>query len=567
MARNPDASGWELASKALENIREGVIVTDREASIVWVNSSFTRMTGYEQKDVIGRKPNVLQSGMHDKTFYRTMWSQLTDNGFWEGEIWNSKKNGEIFLEWIKISAIVDDRKRPTNYVAVFSDITDRKMTERKLEWLANYDMLTGLPNRRLFRARLSHLMMRPEEERAGKHLLFIDLDGFKWKNDRYGHSMGDQLLRSAAERLKQRIGELGTVYRYGGDEFTVLLEQPMEERELLEWADALLESFREPLEAKGSDMLISLSIGIKPLRNTPPETDADSLIKLADYAMYQAKAGGGDRWFVYENDALEPMQERARLEGELREALEQAQFVLHYQPKFKLPDRQLGGFEALIRWNHPKRGLLPPGQFIPLAEETGLIVPIGEWVIERVAAQLAEWSALGYELVPVSVNISALHLQRSSLTDRIRGVLARRGVPAKLLQLEVTESAVMQEIDSVVAVLLELRELGIGLAIDDFGTGYSSLGRLASLPVDTLKIDKSFIQLLDKNARSPIVTAIVKLAHEMNLSVVAEGVENETQLGFLNNLRCELVQGFLFSRPLEAAAIEGHYWKRKGRSE
>ncbi|THF72761.1 putative bifunctional diguanylate cyclase/phosphodiesterase [Cohnella fermenti] len=560
--RTPDNSDAALAARALEAIRDGIIVTDRNATIVMVNAAFCRMTGFSGAEVVGKKPNVLQSGMHGKEFYRRMWAELLASGQWEGEIWNCKRNGEVFLEYIRISAILDATGEATHYAAVFSDITDKRMAERKLEWLANYDMLTGLPNRRLFHARLSASLREPESEREGKHLLFIDLDGFKWQNDKYGHALGDRLLRSAAERLKAEVGERGTVYRYGGDEFTVLLDPLPTGVRLEDWTNGLLAAFRKPLPVEDSEIVQPLSIGVAPLRELSSPADSDRFVRHADSSMYRAKKAGGDRWVLHEDGLLSPEEERARKVGELREALANGQLLLHYQPKFEVASKRLAGLEALVRWNHPQRGELAPGEFIPLAEETGLIAEIGEWVLGRAVAQLREWEDWGYEPVPVSVNLSPIELQREGLAGRIEGLLAKLGLPARLLELEVTESSMMRDIDPVLSNLTELRRLGVGIAIDDFGTGYSSLGQLARFPVDTIKIDKSFIQSSREDEPAPIVESIVNLAHGMKLKVVAEGVEDERQLRLLSRLHCELAQGFLFSRPLPAREIEERYWKK-----
>lgn len=557
MTTGKEEANARLAAKALEAIRSGVIITDSEGRIVSVNEAFTRMSGYREEEAIGRKPNLLQSGVHDAEFYRELWRKLLRDGYWEGEIWNRKKSGETFLEWIAISAIRDEEDRPTHYAAIFSDITQRKEDERRLEWLANYDMLTRLPNRRLFQARLQAYLDRPQAEKGMAALLFVDLDGFKSVNSRYGHVAGDRLLRECANRLRTAADGYGDVYRYGGDEFMMLLADRGTEASIRGWAETALKRLKEPIPLGETEMRMSASIGIQPI--DAAEADADRLLRGADRALLRAKRSGGG--LHIQARGCDPEEEGQQLERELRLALARDEFVLAYQPRLTPRSKRLAGLEALIRWRHPARGLVYPGEFIPQAEETGQIVAIGDWVLEQACAQLAEWRERGIETVPVSVNLSPLQLEQSLLPGRVRGLLELYRLPSSLLELEITESSVAHQMEAAVAALRELKALGVKLSIDDFGTGYSSLAHLARFPYDTLKIDKSFIQpIASADQRAPIVTAIVKMAHSMNMTVVAEGVETSAQLRFLNKLRCEWVQGYLFCRPAWPEEIVRRYW-------
>lgn len=551
-----------LAAKALEYIREGVIITDSESRIVSVNPAFTRMSGYRPEEAVGHKPNLLQSGRHGADFYRGMWRKLLEEGYWEGEIWNRKKSGEAFLEWINISAIKDEDGEVTNYVAVFSDITERKLAEQRLERRAYYDHLTGLPNRLRFQDRLREGLAEPFGPDGTGAVLFVDLDGFKSWNDRHGHAAGDRLLRAAAHRLRDVANGEGEVYRYGGDEFTVWIGKGTDRSGIERLAESILEGFKEPFVFDGTEMRLSASIGVRTIGDGETR-DPEVLLRNADQAMYQAKRLGGGRHYFFPPAGSDPAEERRERELQLRQALERGEFLLRYQPRLELRTGRLAGMEALIRWNRPDQGLVAPGEFIPFAEETGLIVPIGEWALREACDQLDRWRRAGYVPVPVSVNLSPLQFQQSTLPRRVRQLLSERGLSPSLLELEVTESSVAPRIEEAVAILGELKEIGVGLSIDDFGTGYSSLGHLARFPVDTLKIDKSFVRSIEDGRRSSqIVTAIVKMAHGMDLGVVAEGVETGEQRRFLDKLGCEWGQGFHFCPPVPPEEIAARYWGR-----
>ncbi len=543
------------AAAVFESTVEGVMVTDAANRIVAINRAFTDITGYGESEVLGLSPALLQSGRHDADFYQAMWEELGSRGSWRGEIWNKRKSGAAYPQWLTISVILDEHNTISHYVGVFSDISKIKRSEEELNRLAYHDALTGLPNRLLLLDRISHAIRRAGRSGAHFALLFIDLDRFKNINDTLGHQVGDELLMAVADRILKRLRAEDTLSRLGGDEFILLMEEISNEQQAAHLARELLRLLGKPYHIAGHDIFLSASIGI----SLHPEdgADAESLIKHADTAMYRAKEGGRNGYQFYTREQSVAAFQRFSLEAALHRALERKEFELHYQPQMDLASGRVTAMEALLRWRHPDLGLIPPDQFIPVAEETGLILSIGEWVLETACRETLICQQLCGHPLSVAVNLSPLELQRGDPVSRVRRVLAETGLPAAQLELEITEGSAMHRGEESVAMLHELNGLGVRLAIDDFGSGYSNLGYLKKLPVSTLKIDRVFVRdLPDDNEDAAITRAIVALGHSLNLRVLAEGVETEAQRDFLVIHGCDMQQGYLLAKPqpLEEAA-------------
>ena len=554
-ARLRDEARLRQAAAVYESTLEGVLITDPDANIVAVNQAFIRITGYAEAEVIGRNPRLLASGRQALGFYREMWHALTTEGGWEGEIWNRRKNGETYPEWLAINGVRDGHGRLINYVAVFSDISRLKQSEARLEQLAHYDPLTGLPNRLLFQSRLAHALNIARRRASRLALLYLDLDRFKNVNDSLGHPAGDELLVAIARRLGQRMREEDTLARLGGDEFIILLERIDAPETAALVARQILDLLAEPFQlSDGHEVFVSASIGISLF----PEDGGDvtELVRNADTAMYQIKDNGRDGYRFYTESLPHAASARLELETRLRRALERQEFELHYQPQVAVADGRVLGVEALLRWRHPERGLIRPDHFIPLAEESGLIVPIGDWVLERACAQARAWLDQGLPPLTIAVNLSMRQLRQRGLAGRVGEILAETGLEARWLELEITESMMMNRADPALETLRELKALGVGLAMDDFGTGYSSLAHLKHFAIDRLKIDRGFVRDLPADRGDlEIAATIIAMARNLGLEVLAEGVETHEQLAFLSERGCDAYQGYLFSRPLDADAI------------
>jgi diguanylate cyclase (GGDEF)-like protein/PAS domain S-box-containing protein len=536
-----------------ENTREGVVITDLTPRILGVNRAFTEITGYQEEEVLGRNPSLLRSGRQDSMFYQAMWQSIRETGHWQGEIWNRRKDGELRPQLLSVSTVRDGGGSPTHYVGVMTDISQLKRSEERLERLAHYDPLTQLPNRLLLLSRLEHVLERAERYRRRAAVLFIDLDNFKVINDSLGHPTGDALLSALARRLRGRLRDEDTLGRLGGDEFLVVLEDLERVEDVATVAEVLIrlleQSFVLPA---GEEVHISASIGISFYPDDG--VTVTELIKNADIAMYQAKEQGRNTYRFYTASLSAAANQRLALEARLRRALANDEFVLYYQPQIDTNTNDLIGCEALLRWQSPEHGLVPPDRFIPLAEETGLILPIGEWVLRDACAQLKAWLDAGFPPLALAVNLSARQMRQADWVDRVAAILRETGLPPDFLKLELTESMLMEQGDQVVARLQALKDLNLKLSIDDFGTGYSSLAYLKRFPIDELKIDRSFVRDIPEDPNDMEITAtIIAIARNLKLRVVAEGVETQEQLDFLKRQGCHAWQGYLFSRPVPAA--------------
>jgi diguanylate cyclase (GGDEF)-like protein/PAS domain S-box-containing protein len=557
--RKRDEQELRIAATAFES-EEGMIVCDANEVILRVNRAFTVMTGYRADEVLGKSPRILKSGRQNHAFYRQLWETLARDRYWQGEMWNRRKSGEIYPVWQTISAVTAPDGRVTHYVSAFTDISSRKEAEEQIRNLAYYDPLTQLPNRRLLIERLQLALMASARNRRHGALLFIDLDYFKILNDTEGHDVGDLLLIEAARRLRSCVREGDTVARLGGDEFVVMLEDLHENvQEAIGQAEIVGEKIREvathPYSLRDREYHGTLSLGVSLFRDH--HETVDELLKRADVAMYQAKSGGRNTLRFFDPQMQEALVARAAMEDELRRVLQQHQLVLYYQPQIDENNRVLGA-EALLRWQHPQRGLVPPDDFIPLAEETGLIVPIGHWVLETACTQLREWqhNPATRDLM-LAVNVSARQFRQPDFVVQVHEVLASTGANPARLKLELTESVVLDDVADTIEKMKALKLLGVGFSMDDFGTGYSSLSYLRRLPLDQLKIDRSFIRDVETNSGDAvIVQTIIGMANSLGLKVIAEGVENEGQRQFLNRHGCPNFQGFLFSKPVPVSIFE-----------
>ena len=521
----------KLADKIFEHAAEGVMISDPAANIINVNKAFTQVTGYSREEVVGKSPNLLNSGRQDAVFYRVMWQSLIETGHWQGEIWNRRKNGEIYLEWLSITSIMDNLGHTTHYVAIFSDITTIKANEERLHHLAYYDALTKLPNRILFNDRLNQAMARASRSNQMVAVMLLDLDRFKIINDTLGHMAGDTLLIDVARRVGGCMRESDTVARLGGDEFIVVLPDMDNINHASLVAQKIIDVLTQPFTLENQEVFITASIGIS---FYPSSGDnAETLVKAADIAMYHAKEQGRNNYQFYRSSVSDETSALFALEHSLRRALERNELSLHYQPQIDIETGGITGMEALLRWQHPERGMIPPSEFIPLAEETGLIIPIGEWVLRSACAQNKEWQDSGMPPVRIAVNLSVRQLKQKNLVAKITEILAETGLETQWLELELTESMIMQNAEDSIQQLNDIKALGIGLAIDDFGTGYSSLSYLKRFPIDRVKIDQSFVQGVCSNPDDAAISqAIIALANSLNLKVTAEGVE--TPASFLS---------------------------------
>ena len=543
------AEAQRVAATTFES-QEGMMITDAKGIILRVNRAFTDLTGYVAEEVVGRSPSILKSGRQGAEFYRQMWSSLAGTGYWQGEVWNRRKGGEVYPEWLTISAVCDDEGRTTHYVGAFSDITERKEAEERIRHLAFYDPLSTLPNRRLLLDRLHQALAAGQRSLSCGALLYLDLDHFKLLNDTRGHDAGDELLVMMAERLKASVREQDTVARLGGDEFVVMLENlDADESVAAHLAGSVAEKIRaaleRPFQLAGGDYVLTPSIGVSLFRGR--EHDAQTLMKQADLALYEAKDQGRNTVRFFNHVMQEEVSAQAAILSGLRRALDRNEFVLYLQPQFSAAGQRTGA-EVLLRWRNGGE-LIAPGRFIPHAETSGLIVPIGEWVLDRSCAILAQW-ATSRPGETLSVNVSARQFHQPEFVAVVASALSRHGVDGAQLCLELTETAVLGDVDFAARTMAGLKALGVRISLDDFGTGFSSLSNLRRLPISEVKIDRSFVQEIARNEQdASIVRAIISMCQNLDMRVVAEGVETEVQRDFLVACRCDILQGYLLARP------------------
>ncbi|PAU86977.1 diguanylate cyclase [Pseudomonas sp. WN033] len=562
-ARKHQQEQAQLAATVFEATSEGIYILDPELNILAVNQAFSVISGYAAGDVIGQPIYRLNDLADTFDTYQRLSQLLRTQDRWQGELLEQRRSGERYPQWLQLTVVRNHKGETTHLVGFFADLTTHRQTEEQLQYLTNFDALTQLANRNLFNQRLQEATGRARQYRYGLALLHIDLDRFKYINDTLGHDVADQLLRLVAGRLSDLAPEADTLARLSADEFVILVERDTSLEQLSELAAQLLEGLRQPVSIMGHELVVTASIGISQF----PDTARDSLLMItqANQAMQHAKHLGGNTYRFFTRELRAYSLERLQLENQLRKAIEDNQLVVHYQPKLHLNDDSISSAEALVRWQHPQRGLVMPGDFIDMAEETGLIIALGDAVLHKACSQASHWYHQGPTPVCVSVNLSVQQLRQSNFARRVQHILEECQLPAEYLELELTESMFLEHVDAVAHNIAELRAMGIRLAVDDFGTGYSSLAYLKRFPVDTLKIDRVFVTDLGQHSQDAAITrAIIAMAHSLDLRVVAEGVERDVQLAYLKQYGCDEVQGYLISRPLSAADFTAMLQEHRG---
>ncbi len=553
--RKESEAQLQQAVQIIEHTMEAIVITDINGIITSVNPAFCKITGYSSSEALGQHIDLITSDQHPSDFFRVQLKSIQKAGFWRGEIWSQRASGEIYPAWVTISCARDDQGQLSNYVGVFSDISSIKQSQTKLEHLAHHDSLTNLPNRLLFEDRLQHAISQSKRQHQQLAVLFLDLDRFKNINDTLGHTMGDELLKEVAKRLQSILRDEDTAARLGGDEFTILVENLEDPSQAAVVAAKIQESFKTPYQIAGRELHITTSIGIS-IYPDDGLTVAD-LTKNADAAMYQAKEQGRNNYRYYTSELTRTAFERLLLETELRTAIEKDELLLYYQPQISLQTGEMTGAEAVLRWHHPRLGIIPPARFIPLAEESGLIHEIGHWVLKEACDQTYYLHRQGLFQGRMAINLSVRQIMQTDLILRFEQIIGESNCPPELLQLEVTEGIFMGQMQQSVPVLNVFKKLGVSIAIDDFGTGYSSLSYLKQLPIDKLKIDRSFIRDLPHDSDAIAITqAIISLGKNLALSIVAEGVETLAQQTLLQKMGCEEGQGYLYSPPVPSNAFE-----------
>ncbi|WP_285360055.1 EAL domain-containing protein [Pseudomonas sp. fls2-241-TYG-175] len=545
-----------LAATVFDAASEGIVIFDPDYCILTVNQAFSRVSGYQPEDVIGRRVTDIASSRDARRHFQAIHQSLEQTGRWQGELVEARKNGELYPQWLQLNVVLDKAGKLSHIVGFFSDLSSRRAAEERMRYLTHFDELTGLANRSLFNERLREARERVRSGGRSLALLHINLDRFKLLNESLGHEIADQLLRHVARRLSSAMPEADTIARLSGDEFAVLFDGYSNLSSLARVTNRLLGKLRVPLSVAGHELVISASVGISLLSDSAREVSA--LVSQANMAMQHAKHLGGNNFQFFTQSLQASTLERLQLEIQLRRAVDEQQLQVFYQPKLCLRTGRLDSAEALVRWHHPQRGMVAPGEFIGLAEETGLISAIGEFVLRKACWQACEWQRQGMAPIRVSVNLSVHQLRQGKLVSLVRQVLEETGLAPQWLELELTESQLLDSVEHIIVTFQQLRDLGVKLAIDDFGTGYSSLSYLRRFPVDYVKIDRAFISGLgDGTEDAAIIQAIISMAHSLGLKVVAEGVENQSQLEFLRSHGCDEVQGYLISRPIEATAMAG----------
>lgn len=545
----------KLANTVFENVSEGIFVLNSKLRFITVNSFFTKITGFEFEDVLGKSIFEIKAttDIHREQL-REIFRTLRTSRFWQGELVGVRNNSETYPQWLQINAIHDEEKDSFNYVGLFSDLTERRKSEEKLRYFANYDPVTGLANRSLFNDRFHEAINRARRQNKKLALIFFDLDRFKQVNDSYGHKTGDQLLKALADRLAKLMPNADSISRVGSDEFTVVIEGYDESNEIEQYCTQFIDSIKKPFLMDDRELSLGCSIGISEFPKHGKEMQI--LLNQADTAMYQSKRLGGNQFHFYSQELQASSMEKLQLETQLRKAILEDQIIVYYQPKMTLATGKIESVEALVRWNHPSKGILSPDKFVPLAEETGLIAAVGEVVLDKACAQAKYWQQQNFGQITVSVNLSAQQIHKGNLLSIVEKTVSRFRLDPTLLELELTESLLMEDIKNTVYTLESIRDMGVCISLDDFGTGYSSLSYLKKFPIDILKIDKSFVQELDRNSDDAAITkAIIAMAHSLGLGVIAEGVETQEHLSFLKQEGCDCIQGYLISRPVNSEQI------------
>ncbi|WP_020589207.1 EAL domain-containing protein [Desulfobacter curvatus] len=545
----------QLFEKVFENANEGITITDCDGEIQAVNQAFTDITGYSAQEAIGQNPRILKSDRHNHDFYKSMWQSLILKGHWSGEIWNRKKSGQAYPEFLSISAIRNKNGDAKNYVAVFHDISEMKTKEKQIEYMAYHDPLTGLPNRTLLKDRLEHAIIRARRTAKMLQLIFIDLDNFKNVNDTAGHAQGDELLKEAAERLDNITRASDTVARIGGDEFVIMVTDVDNMMEIIRMVQRIQGSFSAPFHIDGKSFHVTCSIGIAVFPGDGD--DAETLVRHADLAMYHSKEKGRNKYHLFEQKMAKKIQQRIEMEMNMHTAIENDEFQVYFQPQVNIRTLKPVGLEALVRWIKPDGAVVTPGRFIPLAEESGLIIPIGKQIFKKAVEQTCRIREKSQLDLMLSVNVSARQMDETSFEKMAADIIKESSYPANRLKIEITESLLMRDINTTMIRLKNLSQMGISTAIDDFGTGYSSLAYLKQMPITTLKIDKSFIDdIVDDENALALVETIVLMANKLNIGIVAEGVEDDNQLKILSRLGDMDIQGYVFARPMPLHELE-----------
>lgn len=538
-----------ITPRILDAISEGVMLTDVNSRIVEVNPAFEFVTGYKREEVIGKKPDVLQSGVHGIEFYKRMWNDLCQKGEWQGEIWNRRKTGDIYPEWLKIMKVHNNDGSIIGYCGVFSDLSDEKIYETELKKRAMTDSLTGISNRFAFGERMNVLLNSSKGHNFKHAILFLDLDRFKQVNDTLGHAVGDQLLVQVTKRIQNLLKNKDILARYGGDEFVITFTDIHHPREAVHLGEKIIHLLEEPFIIEDQKLYISSSIGISIYPHDGEETEI--LLNKADKAMYYAKENGKNQFAFYFDELHTDAKRALLLDNELRRAIEQKSFELYYQPKVDSKKHQIIGIEALVRWNNDKLGNVSPAEFIPYAEDTGLIIPLSECIINRACQDAHILAQSGFKNVPIAINISSIHFHQQGFIQSIEQIFMKNNLPARQFELELTERTIMNNERETIRKLVKLKQMGFKLSIDDFGTGYSSLSYLVQFPLNYLKIDRSFIQYIcSLNDNQAVVDAIIQMAHRLHMKVIAEGVETIEQVKLLDSMDCDMIQGYYYSKPL-----------------
>lgn len=548
--KSTDNYPYNIIKNILDNISEGIVITDEKGKILTVNPAFEFVTGYSEKEIIGKNPSILKSGIHNEQFYEKMWFDILNKGKWKGEIWNKRKNGELYPEILTIIQIKNDEGDVCNFCGIFTDLSERKSVELKLEKLALTDTLTSVYNRFAYIERMKNLIETSNNHSNIQHaVFFLDLDRFKQINDTLGHLLGDKLLVTISKRLQSLLKNKDILARYGGDEFVITLTNINHTQEAIKFAEKLIQTIEEPIFIENQEVYVSTSIGISIYPNDGDTTD--QLVNKAAKAMYYAKQQGRNGYAFYFEKLNIDNSRLLLLDSEIRKAIENRDFAIYFQPKMEIHTNKIVSIEALVRWHNEKLGNVSPSEFIPYAEETGLIIPISEIIFEKACEELVKLKQAGYSNLPISINVSSIHFQHDSFLESLQNILEKNNMSAHNFVIEVTERTVMNNDTETISKLVRLKQLGFKISIDDFGTGYSSLSYLVRFPLDIIKIDRSFIQhITSLDEKQAIVDAIIQMSHRLNLKVIAEGVESSQQFDLLRKMNCDMIQGYYICKPV-----------------